>query len=435
MIWLYRLLFLPALLLALPYYLLRMWRRGGYAKDFQHRFGAFRRLPPPEPGRCRIWIQAVSVGEVLAVGPLIEALQARGNVDIVLTTTTSTGYSEARKRYASRILSVGIFPLDFCLFSRRAWQRIQPDAILLTESELWPEHLHQAKVRGVPAYLINARMSDRSFQRYQKAGALIGRLLKKFTRIYPASQTDLQRFQELGAIPDCLEACGSIKLDAPAPEPMDAAAKVHFLSRIGLAVDHATSDPPLILLGASTWPGEEAILINVVNDLVASGIDCRLILVPRHAERAPEVLPLLEKQPLSWHQRSRTTPPAHPAMLLLADTTGELGQFTRVADLAFVGKSLAPNRGGQSPIDAAALGVPLLFGPNMGNFADIAQALQTEGAAIRVADAEELQRALKELARDAAARADMGAAGRNWHSRNRGSSQRIADSIIATLPC
>ncbi len=431
MIWLYRLLYLPALVLALPYYLLRMWRRGGYAKDFQHRFGAFRRLPPSSSARCRIWIQAVSVGEVLAVGPLIEALQTRGEVEIVLTTTTSTGYAEARKRYASRILSVGIFPLDFWLFSRMAWRRIQPDAIILTESELWPEHLHQARVRNVPAYLINARMSDRSFQRYQRILPVIERLLKKFTRIYPASVTDEQRLKQLGAGPDQVLACGSIKLDARTPSPMDAATRPSFLAGVGLGAD---SEHPLILLGASTWPGEEAALINIVNELVAAGTDCRLILVPRHAERAQEILPLLENQPLAWHQRSRGTTPTVSARILLADTTGELTQFTAAADIVFVGKSLAPNRGGQSPIDAAALGRPLVFGPRMNNFADIAEALVDAKAALRVTDTEDLSRTLQLLANDIATRAAMGAAGKQWHSRHRGSSQRIADSILATLP-
>ncbi|MFO8026778.1 MAG: glycosyltransferase N-terminal domain-containing protein, partial [Opitutales bacterium] len=130
MILLYRTLFLPALVLALPYYLLRMWRRGGYGKDFQHRLGRFRRLDPPAEGKTRIWLQAVSVGEVLAVGPLIESLQQNDGVEIVLTTTTSTGYQEARKRYTQLVHGIGIFPLDFWLFSRLAWRRIQPQAII-----------------------------------------------------------------------------------------------------------------------------------------------------------------------------------------------------------------------------------------------------------------------------------------------------------------
>ena len=183
MIWFYRLIYLPGLLIALPYYIIRMWRRGGYAKSFQHRFGQFHRLEPVAAGKKRIWLQAVSVGEVLAVGPLIDALQKDTNIEIVLTTTTSTGYSEARKRYTGTVKSIGIFPLDFWLFSLTTWNRIQPSAVILTESELWPEHLHQARKRKIPAHLINARISDSSFRRYQLVPTLTRRLLKKFRGI------------------------------------------------------------------------------------------------------------------------------------------------------------------------------------------------------------------------------------------------------------
>lgn len=431
MIWLYRLLFFPALVLALPYYLLRIWRRGGYAKDFQHRFGAFHRLPSPRAGSRRIWIQAVSVGEVAAVGPLINAVLTHGNFEIVLTSTTSTGYREARKRYGERIFSVGVFPLDFWLFSRLAWRRIQPDVILLTESELWPEHLHQASRRGVPAFLINARMSDRSFQRYAKVPKLTQRILRKFKRIYPASETDQQRFLNLGAEAYKVEFWGSIKLDGATPAPMDRSARRQCLA--DLALTSANEPDPLVLLGASTWPGEEAVLLEIVNRLIASGVDCRLILVPRHAERAPEIRPLLDRQALTWHQRSTGPGPEHRVSVLLADTTGELAWFTGLADIAFIGKSLPPNKGGQSPIDAAALGVPVLVGPHMNNFADIARSLLADGAAIRVEDATDLEAALSRLSKDPALRQQMGAAGQAWHNRHRGSSERIADSILTNL--
>ena len=213
MIWFYRLLYLPALLIALPYYGLRMWRRGGYAKSFQHRFGKFPRLAPPAAGKKRIWLQSVSVGEILAIGPLLEALQAEGNIEIVLTTTTSTGYAEARKRYKGIVHSIGIFPLDFWLFSRLAWSRIQPDAVILTESELWPEHLHQARKHAVPTFLVNARISDRSFGRYQKVPRLAKRLLSKLDHIFTASDLDQARLVKLGTTPDGTVSTGSIKFD------------------------------------------------------------------------------------------------------------------------------------------------------------------------------------------------------------------------------
>ena len=147
MLWLYRLFFIPALVVLTPLYLWRMRRRGGYQADFAHRFGAHPSLPPP--GVKRVWLQAVSVGEMLAIGPLLEALH-RDGVEVYLTTTTSTGYRLANDRYLGLTVGIGYFPLDAWPFSARAWRRIAPDLAILTEGERWPEHLAQARKRGVP---------------------------------------------------------------------------------------------------------------------------------------------------------------------------------------------------------------------------------------------------------------------------------------------
>lgn len=431
MILLYRILFLPALVIALPYYLIRMRRRGGYGKDFQHRFGRFRRLDPPTKATTRIWLQAVSVGEVLAIGPLIEALQEDGKVEIVLTTTTSTGYTEARKRYADKVRTIGIFPLDFWLFSRLAWKRIQPDVIILTESELWPEHLHQAKIHDIPSFLVNARMSDTSFRRYVKLSSLASRLLNKFEAIFAASDHDASRLKKLGADPKQVHSTGSIKFDVALPEQLDESARHQLMYELGFKAPE--SHRPLILLGSSTWPGEESILIEIVSTLRLNGIDLRLLLVPRHAERGPAIKRLLEQQTLAWHQRSSGIDPTSEIIIHLADTTGELSRLTQVADLAFIGKSLPPNEGGQTPIEAAGLGIPLLMGPNMNNFKAVAASLFQIGAAQTVNDANALKSAIDALIRDQAKRLTMGASGQEWHEQNRGSCQRIADEILSDL--
>lgn len=427
MIWFYRLLFLPALVLAVPYYGLRMWRRGGYRKDFQHRFGRFRRLAAPVTGKKRVWLQAVSVGEVLAVGPLIDALQKNHDVEVVLTTTTSTGYAEARKRYSDKAFSIGIFPLDFWLFSRTAWQRIQPDAIILTESELWPEHLHRARKNNVPAFLINARMSDRSFARYQKIKPLARWLFSKLDHIYAASNLDQQRLIQLGSNPVTTVSTGSIKLDVEIGPLLDDTAQVALLSELGFP------NGSFVLLGSSTWPGEEAALLQTQTALIEAGVDCRLLLVPRHAERAPEILKLLEDQPLSWHQRSTGEPAPVDLRIHFADTTGELTRLSQSADLAFIGKSLEPNEGGQTPIEAAGLGIPVLMGPNMSNFKAVAHTLLRNGVAHTIETPEALSAKAIELAKDPEARKLMSAAGIKWHKRNRGSSQRIAEGIHIDL--
>ena len=158
MIWIYRVLFLPLLLVTLPYYLRRMLKRGGYARDFHHRLGFLDRVPAKTAGVKRIWIQAVSVGELLAAAPLLESLQGDAGIEVVLTTTTSTGYTLARERYNDLAAALGVFPLDFWPCSSLAWRRVDPDLVILLEGELWPEHLHQARVRDVPVLLVNARL-------------------------------------------------------------------------------------------------------------------------------------------------------------------------------------------------------------------------------------------------------------------------------------
>lgn len=431
MIWFYRLMFLPGLCIALPYYLLRMWRRGGYREDFQHRFGCFNQLQPVAKGKKRIWLQAVSVGEIFAIGPLIEGLQKHGDVEIVLTTTTSTAYVEARKRYAEKVSNIGIFPLDFWLFSRTAWKRIQPDAVILTESELWPEHLYQARKHEVPAFLVNARMSDKSFQRYSKLSKLAAWLFGQLDHIYAATNLDQQRLIELGASPESTVCTGSIKFDVDFGETLGATGIQQLRDELGFATDGQS--PPFILLGSSTWPGEEKAILEAQTKLIEAGIDCRLLLVPRHAERGPEIVQLLSKQPLTWHQRSQETEAPADIQIHLADTTGELARLTQAADLAFVGKSLEPNNGGQTPIEAAGLGVPVLMGPKMTNFKVLASSLVRNGAARTVQDSAELVQAVVELAKDPNARKAMSDAGCKWHTRNKGSSQRIAESILIDL--
>ncbi|MGC6423852.1 MAG: 3-deoxy-D-manno-octulosonic acid transferase [Lentimonas sp.] len=428
MIWFYRLLYLPCLLIALPHYIFKMWLRGGYAKSFQHRFGRFRKLPAPIKGTHRIWLQAVSVGEVLAIGPLISELSKIPNVEIVLTTTTSTGYEEARKRYADKALAIGIFPLDFWLFSKAAWRRIQPTAILMTESELWPEHLHQASKRKTAVFLVNARISERSFKRYQTTAFVAPRLLKKFDLIFAASRLDQTRLIELGARAEKIFMHGSIKFDVPVPQKLSTGEHILLRSSLGFEKETDQSNP-FVLLGSSTWAGEEAVLIQAQQKLIDDGIDCRLLIVPRHAERASELVKLIEATGLAWHQKSSNKAISAPLKIHLADTTGELAHLSQAADLAFIGKSLPPHNQGQTPIEAAGLGIPILMGPEMSNFEEVSKSLVKAGAAIQVHNADDLIAAITRLASDSHLRAEMGIAGSDLHAKSRGSSHRIAKRI------
>ncbi|HVU37630.1 MAG TPA: glycosyltransferase N-terminal domain-containing protein [Opitutales bacterium] len=429
MIWIYRILFLPALLVLLPYYAWRMWRRGGYRHDFHHRFGLIDRPPPKRPGVKRLWIQAVSVGEANALGPLLERLHERPNTEVVLTTTTSTGYRILREKFAGRVLKVGIFPLDFWPFSRNAWRRLEPDAAVLMEAELWPEHLRQAQARGVPVVLINARMSDRSFARYKKLRGIAQWLLGQLRRILCASRPDEERFRALGADAARLRLTGSIKFDA-APKKLSEGEIAALRAELGFA---PAAKAPVILLGSSTWVGEEVVLLGVLQAAIAAGVDARLLLVPRHAERRNEIVALLERQPLPWHARAQSPRAPQPVKIYLGDTTGELARLTQAADVAFIGKSLPPHQGGQTPIEAAAAGLPLVYGPRMSNFKDACRGLEEAGAALRVDGATAAHVALVGLLRDPARRAKMGAAARAWHAANLGATERTLTALNEVL--
>ena len=415
MLWLYRLLFLPVLVLLAPRYLWRMRRRGGYARGFGERFGRGPALPPKRPGVSRIWLQAVSVGEVLAIAPLLEALQRDGDTEVYLTTTTSTGQRLARERVMGSTLGIGYFPLDWWLFSRAAWARIAPDLVVLTEGERWPEHIHQAGRRGVPVLCINARLSDRSFRRLLFFRGAVQPLFGGIARVLPCSAADEARFRELGFPETRLTTTGNIKLDLTLAPPA-AAERAALAHELGLAAG-------LVLLGASTWPGEEAALLGALRAARATGLAVSLLLVPRHAERRGEIEALLRESEFSSHFRSRGPAPG-AVDVSVADTTGELRRLTALADLVFVGKSLPPHTEGQTPVEAAALEKPLLLGPGMSNFQQIAFALMAAGAARVVRDPAELESVVVELLRDPPRRAAMAVAARAWHRGNQGALMR-----------
>jgi len=436
MIWIYRILFLPAFFMLMPYYALRMMRRGGYRKDFSHRLGLIPKLKSAKNTK-RIWIQAVSVGEAKAIGPLVNMFQQLPNVEIIITTTTSTAYTIIQEQYASKVALVGIFPIDFWPFSKFAWHQLQPDLAILMESELWPEHLHQAKRRKVPVILINARMSDRSFRRYHIVRGTAQWLLSGPTKILASARADAERFIHLGAPPDRVIATGSIKFDVQI-EPILNDAEIDAMKQeMGLLSAFSenrshTANPPLTLLGSSTWPGEEKMLLNILESALQAGINCRLLLVPRHAERRDEIIALLEKQSRRWQVRSRG-PARSSVRIYLADTTGELGTLSQLANLAFIGKSMPPNDGGQSPIEAAAIGLPIIYGPNMSNFRPIARSLEEAGAASVVHNAAHAQQTIVELLKKSKARQKMSKAAKNWHTRNRGATERTFQECITFL--
>lgn len=424
MIWVYRIFFVPLLLLASPYYLWRMRRRGGYWEGFSQRFGVVAELPTKRVGVVRIWLQAVSVGEMLAVGPLIEAWAKDPHKEVYLTTTTSTGYALAKERYKGKVIAVGYFPTDWFFFSRRAWRAVQADLAVLTEGERWPEHLAQARVRGVPSVAINARLSDRSHRRMRRLGAVAQLMVRDLTWVLAAAEGDAVRFRELGVEAGRIEVTGNIKLDVEGGALAEE--QVAGLRReLGFGGE-------AILLGASTWPGEEAVLLEAFLKLRAEGWPGRLMIVPRHAERRGEIRALLEASGLRWHQRSLGVAP-EPVEVVLADTTGELRRLVGLAEVVLVGKSLPPHTEGQTPVEAAAMGKAAVMGPGMTNFRAIASELVQRGAARMIRSGDELTGVLRELLADDAARGRMGEAGRRWHRDCQGALGRTLVAVERVL--
>ncbi|AWT60217.1 MAG: 3-deoxy-D-manno-octulosonic acid transferase [Candidatus Moanabacter tarae] len=412
-----------------------MWRRGGYIKGFFDRFG-FIRVPERNSVKVkRIWLQAVSVGELLAIRPILESFATDPTIEVVLTTTTSTGMKIALQKYSGMAITIGIFPLDFWLFSRSAWSHIQPDTVILTESELWPEHLHQARRRRVPVILINARLSDRSYKIYKTVPFLSRILFRQIDKLLASSQHDYDRFLDIGVESPKIRAFGNIKCDIHV-EPLLSKDKIRNLMReFGFQTENEETRTPFIILGASTWPGEEEALLATLKTALKNGINCRLVIVPRHPERRKEIQTVLEGNKLSFHFRSDTRIAQSNTMIYVGDTIGELRSFIQASDIVFVGRSLPPHREGQTPIEAAAYGKPILTGKGMRSFHDISQSLIACGGALEVESALNLKEEILRLLQSETERREMAEAALQWHSCNQGATMKTIDEVMNLMHC
>lgn len=422
-LWIYRLLFAPLALLALPRYLLHIRRRGGYRERFGTRFGRGLNFEPKRTGVKRIWIQAVSLGEMLAIEPLVRGLAEDRRNEIFITVTTSTGYALAKEKYAAIACEIAYFPMDFWPFSKRVWEQADPDLAICAESELWPEHLEQARRRNTPLLLVNARLSDRSYRNMKALKWLTRSSLVKVSHVFASSEQDRDRFLELGLPRERVELTGNVKVDVTIEPILSSAQRVDLKRSLGLGEGFT-------LLGSSTWPGEEAMLIEALRRLRSDDPKARLLIVPRHGERRGEIESLLKESATSfaWHFKSRGAA-AGAVDILIADTHGELRTLTQLADLAFVGKSLPPHREGQTPVECGALGVPMVFGPGMSNFRSIRDGLLHYGAARQVEDAGEAIETICALRGDDATRSAMADGGKRWHEASKGAVNRTLRGI------
>lgn len=414
-----------------PYYLWRMSRRGNWQAGFQERFGKFSsRFKAALTNRHTLWIHAVSVGEVNIATQLIRALETRlPNLKLVVSTTTSTGMAELRKKLPSHIEKI-YYPIDRRKFVSRALRVVSPEAIVLVEAEIWPNFLWTARSRGIPVFLVNARLSDRSFRGYRRFRFLFGGIFRSLTGVGVQNENDRQRLIALGARKEAVRVVGNLKFDGALLAERPTLDVPSLLRKLGIK-----EEDPIIVAG-STHAGEEAILARVFRKLRKDFPRLFLIVVPRHFERGKEAGTDIAAAGVKLAYRTEisadTAVGRGEVECLLVNTTGELRDFYRPATAIFVGKSLA-GEGGQNPIEPAALGKPIVFGPNMQNFASITEAFLRADAAIQVRDEAELEQVFRGLLRDQARRAEIGRKALQVVKENKGSIDRTVDMIVEHL--
>jgi len=408
--------------LGLPLVAIRLWLRARKAPAYAERIGErfTYRMPALQPGG--IWVHAVSVGESIAAAPMIRALLERyPAMPITVTCMTPTGSERIQALFANEPrIQHCYLPYDLPCAAARFLDRVQPRLAVIMETELWPNHIHQCAKRGIPVALANGRLSQRSAKGYGRFSKLTAPMLAEMSLLAVQTEAEAQRFRDLGARAETVDVTGSIKFDLTIdPQLLQRAAE--------LRSQWQAQDRP-VWIAASTHEGEDEVVLDAHRRLLANHPDALLILVPRHPERFNSVFDLCQREGFATVRRSTGAHVDAQTSVLLGDTMGELLFLYALADSAFVGGSLVPN-GGHNLLEPAALAKPVLSGPHLFNFLDIAAQLREAGALAEVDDAEglaiEVQR-LFELPRDAQRMAEAGLA---VMRRNQGALQRLLDGL------
>ena len=421
--WIYNLAFPVVLLVLLPGFLVRMLKRGKYRHKFWQRFGIYSPRVLEKLGGGRIWVHAVSVGEVMIAMKLIQAMREKDPASsFVLSTTTSTGFKLAARAKCPWLEPV-YNPLDFFFTARRAVRAIRPKMLVLVEAEIWPNIVCEARESGAKVVLVNARLSPRSERRFKAARWITAPVFNQLEVLCLQEPEDIGRWSALGVERNRLVVTGSIKFDESATERRTPRDFRPVLRALGV------SDESPVLLGGSTFEGEEALLAGVFLELRKKHTDLFLILVPRHFERTPGVASQLEKSGLKVALRTQPAP-SEPPDLLVVDTTGELRDWYACATVVFVGKSLCA-KGGQNPAEPVAVGVPVVFGPHMQNFSTLSRQFIRHRGAIEITDAESLRAAVDQLLENPDLRAATAANARKCLEVHQGATARTIAAIGA----
>ncbi|MEM1157990.1 MAG: glycosyltransferase N-terminal domain-containing protein [Verrucomicrobiota bacterium] len=427
----YNLLLPLALLLAAPSYVIRMRKRGQAAYRWKERFGIFDAVVQKQLEQTKeaVWIHAVSVGEVKMAEVMIRELRRmRPEQDVVLSTTTITGRRLAESIGDDR-LTVIFHTLDLWWCVKRGFDRINPALVVLVEQELWPNQLWLSQQRGIPVWLVNARLSDRSRRRFSKFQSVLRPLLGMLNFVGVQSQQEIERLGACGFPPHKLFNVGSMKFDVvPESDESRQAELRQLLAQLGWGAED------LVILCGSTHAPEEEMLLKQCRQLDTAGQTVRVILVPRHAERVHEIKKVCEDAHLACVLRSEIADHGGSFVpeVLLVDTTGELSSLYGVADINIIGKSFY-GVGGQNFLEAARFPHPIVVGPEMSNFKDTVTLFKNQGALIQVEDEHELLRVLLGLVTDAALRIETGQKACRVMVANRGAAKRQAEMLVQYL--
>lgn len=400
--------------LALLRLLWRARRQPGYLRHVGERFGRY----AIDPSRPLIWLHAVSVGETRAAEPLVNALRTRyPDHAILLTHMTPTGRETGEQLFKDAVLRC-FLPYDLPFAAARFLARFRPRLGVLLETELWPNLIEACRRSGVPLYLVNARLSERSARGYRRIAWLAGDALRSLTAIAAQSEADAARLRSLGA--ERVSVTGNLKFDR-GPGPDDLA--------LGAALRAQFGPRRFVLIAASTREGEEDLILDAVAAMPPALL---CVMVPRHPQRFAEVARLLARRGIPFQRRSEPGLVRDEARVVLGDSMGEMFAYYVAGDIAFVGGSLLP-LGGQNLLEACAAGKPVLVGPHMFNFAEATRLALDAGAAIQVAGVPELSATVTALFNDDARRERMGAAGVTLMQQHRGATRRTLDLLSKAL--
>jgi 3-deoxy-D-manno-octulosonic-acid transferase len=420
----YSLLLSLGLLVLIPHFLFQALAHGKYITGLRQRLGSI----PPVNDKPVIWLHCVSVGETQAARPLAQRLQQQfPHHALVVSTITRTGQKLAHDVFRTQAKSIFYFPFDWRWTARRALKAINPDAVLIMETELWPNFLRECKARQIPVALVNGRISRQSFRRYKLITFFLRGVLSSLSIAVMQSEMDAERLRELGMPKDRLFTAGNLKFDAEVASGLTNKTD-EIKTRFGL-----NTGAPLIL-AASTHSNEEEIILESVKQL-SQAMPVRLMIAPRHPERFKEVANLIQQSGLSW---ARRTDPGHSndstVTVVLLDTIGELPATYELAQIVFVGGSIV-DKGGHNVLEPAAAGVAVVTGSHTHNFQAIIELMNEANAIVQLPPLEvgnagnELAQAFTKLLANAAERAELGSRAKQLVTDNQGSADRTINLL------